>query len=185
MKVSVLGINYDLFAGLIGDDGDDNAKEIGEILLKLSGLMVLEEGHIARNEQSLLWQALRKVETEKRILFSETLFQTNIKEFYNTLSIVYAKFGADPQQKWVYISSSIDKNARALEELRDITSPIVHACSQDVKKVSLTELDKWWKTPTIPSSSFKEKSLLFKLWKVYYDFLGLLIPSHDEDTRSS
>ncbi|KAH0642312.1 hypothetical protein KY285_033182 [Solanum tuberosum] len=57
---------------LIGDDGDGNAKEIREILLKLPGLLVLEEGHIVRNEKSLLWQALRNVETEKRILFSGT-----------------------------------------------------------------------------------------------------------------
>ncbi|KAH0645056.1 hypothetical protein KY284_032940 [Solanum tuberosum] len=53
------------------DDGDGNAKEIREIFLKLPGLLVLE-GHIVRNEQSLLWQALRNVETEKRILFSGT-----------------------------------------------------------------------------------------------------------------
>ncbi|KAK4729997.1 hypothetical protein R3W88_022985 [Solanum pinnatisectum] len=111
--ISVLGINYDLFTDHIGDDGDGNAIEIREILLKLPGLLVLEKGHIAQNEQSLLWQALRKVETEKRILF-----QTNIKEFYSTLSI-----------KWVSISNSIYKNARALEELRDIASPIVHTCS--------------------------------------------------------
>ncbi|XP_049390862.1 SNF2 domain-containing protein CLASSY 4-like [Solanum stenotomum] len=134
---SVLGISYDLFRILTGGDGDGYAKEIREILLKLPGLLILEEGHTARNEQSLVWKALKKVETEKRILLSGTPFQNNIKELYNTLYVVSPKFASDLEQKWASLSSSIDKNARALEELRDIISPFVHRCSENVKKVSL------------------------------------------------
>ncbi|PHT87109.1 hypothetical protein T459_09215 [Capsicum annuum] len=133
---SVLGISYDLFRILTGEDGDSFAKEIREILLKLSGLLVLEEGHTARNEQSLVWKALNTVETEKRILLSGTPFQNNIKELYNTLC-VSPKFAADLEQKWASLSSSIDKNARALVELRDMISPLVHKCSENVKKVNL------------------------------------------------
>ncbi|MCD9638238.1 hypothetical protein HAX54_022087 [Datura stramonium] len=129
-RKSVLGISYDLFRILTGEDGEGYAKEIREILLKLPGLLVLEEGHTARNEQSLVWKALNKVETEKRILLSGTPFQNNIKEF--------PKFAADSKQKWASLRSSIDKNGRALEELRDIISPIVHKCSENVKKVSLS-----------------------------------------------
>ncbi|TMX01071.1 hypothetical protein EJD97_025271 [Solanum chilense] len=134
---SVLGISYDLFRILTGGDGDGYAKEIREILLKLPGLLILEEGHTARNEQSLVWKALKKVETKKRILLSGTPFQNNIKELYNTLYVVSPKFASDLEQKWASLSSSIDKNARALEELRDIISPFVHRCSENVKKVSL------------------------------------------------
>ncbi|XP_015085900.1 SNF2 domain-containing protein CLASSY 4-like [Solanum pennellii] len=134
---SVLGISYDLFRILTADDGDSYAKPIREILLKYPGLLVLEEGHTARNEQSLVWKALKKVETEKRIVLSGTPFQNNIKELYNTLCVVSPKFAADLEQKWASLSSSIDKNARALEELRDIISPLVHKCSENVKKVSL------------------------------------------------
>ncbi|XP_069150933.1 SNF2 domain-containing protein CLASSY 3-like [Solanum lycopersicum] len=134
---SVLGISYDLFRILTGDDGDGYAKPIREILLKYPGFLVLEEGHTARNEQSLVWKALKKVETEKRIVLSGTPFQNNIKELYNTLCVVSPKFAADLEQKWASLSSSIDKNARALEELRDIISPLVHKCSENVKKVSL------------------------------------------------
>ncbi|XP_055815128.1 SNF2 domain-containing protein CLASSY 4-like [Solanum dulcamara] len=136
-SASVLGISYDLFRILTGDDGDSYAKQIREILLKLPGLLVLEEGHTARNEQSLVWKALKKVETEKRIVLSGTPFQNNIKELYNTLCVVSPKFAADLEEKWASLSSSIDKNARALEELRDIISPLVHKCSENVKKVSL------------------------------------------------
>ncbi|KAL3348371.1 hypothetical protein AABB24_021834 [Solanum stoloniferum] len=134
---SVLGISYDLFRILTGDDGDGYTKPIREILLKYPGLLVLEEGHTARNEQSLVWKALKKVETEKRIVLSGTPFQNNIKELYNTLCVVSPKFAADLEQKWASLSSSVDKNARALEELRDIISPLVHKCNENVKKVSL------------------------------------------------
>ncbi|CAN4127739.1 unnamed protein product [Withania somnifera] len=134
---SVLGISYDLFRILTGENGEGYAKETREILLKFPGLLVLEEGHTARNEHSLVWKALQKVETEKRILLSGTPFQNNIKELYNTLSVVSPKFPAGLEQKWASLSSSIDKNAQALEELRDIISPLVHKCSENVKKVSL------------------------------------------------
>ncbi|KAG5592701.1 hypothetical protein H5410_043215 [Solanum commersonii] len=89
---------------------------------------------------SLVWKALKKVETKKRILLSGTPFQNHIKEFYNTLSIVCPKFAADSEQKWASLSSSIDNNPQALEELRDIIAPLVHTCSEDVKKVSLPGL---------------------------------------------
>ncbi|KAH0708913.1 hypothetical protein KY290_010430 [Solanum tuberosum] len=102
---------------LTGEDGEGYAKETREILLKFPGLLVLEEGQNGWNEQSLVWKALRKVETEKRILLSGTLFKNNIKDLYNTLCVVSPKFAADFKQKWASLSSSIDKNARALEEI--------------------------------------------------------------------
>ncbi|KAM3322223.1 SNF2 domain-containing protein CLASSY 4-like [Capsicum chacoense] len=136
-RKSVLGISYDLFRILTVEDGGHYTKETREILLRLPRLLVLEEGHTARNEQSLVWKALNKVETQKRILLSGTPFQNNVKELYNTLCVVSPKFAADLEQKWASISSCVDKNTRALEELRDIISPLVHTCSENVKKVSL------------------------------------------------
>ncbi|XP_059277688.1 SNF2 domain-containing protein CLASSY 4-like [Lycium ferocissimum] len=137
-STSVLGISCDLFKILTREYGDfPYAKEIREILLKLPGLLVLEEGHTARNEQSLVWKALNKVETEKRIILSGTPFQNNIKELYNTFCVVSPKFAAEFEQKWTSLSSCIDKNVRALEELRDMIAPLVHKCSENVKKDSL------------------------------------------------
>ncbi|MCD7470726.1 hypothetical protein HAX54_010822 [Datura stramonium] len=40
------------------------------------------------------------------------------------------------EQKWASLSSSIDKNVRALEELRDMIAPLVHICSENVKKLT-------------------------------------------------
>uniref|UniRef100_A0A3Q7HM83 SNF2 N-terminal domain-containing protein n=1 Tax=Solanum lycopersicum TaxID=4081 RepID=A0A3Q7HM83_SOLLC len=111
---SVLGISYDLFRNLMVEDLEVNAKMIREMLLKLPGVLVLEEWHAARNENSRVWKALKKVETEKRILYPGTPFLNNINEFYNTLSIVFPKCAADSEQKWVSLGSSNDNNRRAL-----------------------------------------------------------------------
>ncbi|KAM3397788.1 hypothetical protein P3S68_001301 [Capsicum galapagoense] len=105
-----------------------------KILLKFPVLLVLEDAHTARNEQSLVWKALKEVETEKCIVLSGTPFQNNIKELYNTLCIVSPKFAGDMERKWAFLSSSLEKNSR---ELRDIISPLVHSCSENVKRVSL------------------------------------------------
>ncbi|KAH0645055.1 hypothetical protein KY284_032939 [Solanum tuberosum] len=107
---SVLGISYDLFRILTGEDREGYAKESREILLKFPGLLFLEEGHTARNEHNLVWKALKKVKTEKHILLSVTPFQNNIKEMYNTLCVVTPKFATDLEQNWASLSSSIDKN---------------------------------------------------------------------------
>ncbi|OIS99802.1 PREDICTED: SNF2 domain-containing protein CLASSY 4 [Nicotiana attenuata] len=134
---SVLGISYDLFEKLTGENGDGYSKEIREILLTLPGLVVLEEGHTPRNEQSLLYKAMTKVETQRRILLSGTVFQNNFKELYNTLRVVCPKFAAESEQKWASLSNSIDTNTRALEELRDMIAPLIHICSENVKMKSL------------------------------------------------
>ena len=71
---SVLGISYDLFRILIGEDGEGYNKELREILLKFPRLLVYEEGQTSRNENNLVWKALEKVETVKRVLVSGTPF---------------------------------------------------------------------------------------------------------------
>ncbi|MCE3049729.1 hypothetical protein HAX54_045607 [Datura stramonium] len=70
-------------------------KRLEKVLLKLPGLLVLEEELLARNEQSLVWKALNKVETEKRILLCRNSFQNNVKKLYNTLCVVSPKFLRD------------------------------------------------------------------------------------------
>ncbi|PHU29520.1 hypothetical protein BC332_01613 [Capsicum chinense] len=132
---SILGISYALFRILTREDGKKIVmRKRREILLKFPVLLVLEEGHTARNEQSLVWKALKEVETANHIVLSGTPFQNNIKELYNTLCVVSPKFAGDMEQKWAFLSSSLEKNAR---ELQDIISPLVHSCSENVKRVSL------------------------------------------------
>ncbi|PHT58890.1 hypothetical protein CQW23_01253 [Capsicum baccatum] len=73
------------------EDRKGYAKETREIPLKFPGPLVLEEGNTARNEQSLVWKALKEVETEKRIVLFRIPSQNNIKELYNTLCVIAIK----------------------------------------------------------------------------------------------
>uniref|UniRef100_A0A3Q7IIT8 Helicase C-terminal domain-containing protein n=1 Tax=Solanum lycopersicum TaxID=4081 RepID=A0A3Q7IIT8_SOLLC len=151
---SLLGIRYDLFRILTGEDGKGYKKALREILLKFPRLLVYEEGQTSRNENNLVWKALRKVEIEKRILLSQTPFQNNINEIHNTLCVVSPNIAVYLKQKWASLSNSIDKNARAFENLRDIRSPFVHKCSENIKKKELLK-----RVPENPGS-FYEQNLM-------------------------
>ena len=63
-----------MFRILTREDGEGYNKELKEILLKFPSLLVFKEGHTARNENNLVWKALEKVETVKRVLVSGTPF---------------------------------------------------------------------------------------------------------------
>ncbi|WMV09692.1 hypothetical protein MTR67_003077 [Solanum verrucosum] len=97
--MSVLRIRYVFFRILTGEDGDGYAKETREILLKFPSLLVLDEGHTARNQHRFVWNTLQKIETEKHRLLSGSPFQDNIKELYNPFCVVSQKFAADLKQK--------------------------------------------------------------------------------------
>ncbi|KAK9266943.1 hypothetical protein L1049_027202 [Liquidambar formosana] len=157
---SILGISYRLFEKLVGGGqvavGEGKRKrevhhcnegdEIRKILLELPGLLVLDEGHTPRNDQSLIWKALSKIETEKRIILSGTPFQNNFSELYNTLCLVRPKFAdtilskkygdfrnkrgrksSAVRGKWASLTNSIGKDADdKVEELRAMIDPFVH-----------------------------------------------------------
>ncbi|GMH29784.1 hypothetical protein Nepgr_031627 [Nepenthes gracilis] len=105
---SILGISYRLFEQLAGervvsDFGDGKRKKhevlfnaetekVRKMLLKLPGLLVLDEGHIPRNDDSLIFRALLRVETKKFIILSGTPFQNSLSELYNTLCLVRPHF---------------------------------------------------------------------------------------------
>ncbi|XP_059644779.1 SNF2 domain-containing protein CLASSY 4-like [Cornus florida] len=157
---SILAISYRLFEKLTGDcvEVDRGGKEkrkvqpdagdevFKKILLELPSLLVLDEGHTPRNKKSLIWKALSKIETQKRIILSGTPFQNNFSELYNTLCLVRPKF-ADriitksngdfrkkrgrksslARGKWVSLTSTIGKDADdKLKELRAMIDPFVH-----------------------------------------------------------
>ncbi|GAB2273735.1 hypothetical protein Dimus_008514 [Dionaea muscipula] len=107
---SILGISYRLFSQLVGvkicaDLGnvcptkkqhqillDSENEKIRKMLLKLPGLLVLDEGHIPRNDESQIFTDLSRVETKKCIILSGTPFQNSLRELYNTLSLVRPGF---------------------------------------------------------------------------------------------
>ncbi|KAL9270206.1 SNF2 domain-containing protein [Drosera capensis] len=112
-KESILGLSYRLFEKLVGkriqmDVGHDDPKaarkkkndallesekeKMRSMLLKLPGLLVLDEGHIPRNDDSLIFRHLSQVETKSRIILSGTPFQNSLSELYNTLHLVRPQF---------------------------------------------------------------------------------------------
>ncbi|PIA35889.1 hypothetical protein AQUCO_03400049v1 [Aquilegia coerulea] len=169
---SVLGISYRLFMMLAGDRimKDDynkkqkeslhgkEAEDMRWILREMPSLLVLDEGHTPRNKRSFIWKALKKINTERRIILSGTPFQNNFKELYNTLSLVRPKFlnsisasemqiksdlheGKEASSKWASLTSSIGKHADdKLETFRDLMAPFVHVYKGSILKDSLPGL---------------------------------------------
>ncbi|CAI9102080.1 OLC1v1000279C1 [Oldenlandia corymbosa var. corymbosa] len=83
---SILGISYSLFEMLVG--GRTEKKDFRKILVEMPGLVVMDEGHTPRSSKSLLWMALLKLQTNKRIILTGTPFQNNFGELFNTLRLV-------------------------------------------------------------------------------------------------
>ncbi|CAA6669772.1 unnamed protein product [Spirodela intermedia] len=113
----VLLVSYCLFAKLAGGG------RWGKLLLQRPSLLVLDEGHTARNDRSRLWQALRLVETRRRVILSGTPFQNNFGELYNTLRLVRPFFSGD---RWAALTSDVAISGEALEQLRSMMRPFVH-----------------------------------------------------------
>jgi DNA repair and recombination RAD54-like protein len=66
--------------------------EIGRYLKEGPGLMVLDEGHLARTETTKILKSLSRVHTKRRVLLSGTPFNNNFQEFYTTLELVRPNF---------------------------------------------------------------------------------------------
>lgn len=144
---SILGVSYNLFKTL----SSERTTGLDKFLLEKPGLLVLDEGHIPRNQRSLIWKVLGKVKSEKRLILSGTPFQNNFDELYNILCLVRPKFAEDitnnnlkfgrqklyvdkqqiglPEKDdgkeiWTSLTSNVtDDN---VEEIRSILKPFVH-----------------------------------------------------------
>ncbi|GMQ04571.1 hypothetical protein CsSME_00049938 [Camellia sinensis var. sinensis] len=176
MDRSILGISYRLFEKLVGDSvladaGTKRAKskhfncgeQVRRMLLEIPTLLVLDEGHTPRNDQSLIWKAVSRVETQKRIILSGTPFQNNFSELYNTLCLVRPKFtdgkisetqgdstrkrglksSAEARGQWASLTSTIGKDADdndRLNELKTMIKPFVHVHKGSILTESLPGL---------------------------------------------
>ncbi|KAI5079211.1 hypothetical protein GOP47_0006882 [Adiantum capillus-veneris] len=95
---SILMVSYRLFARLTDDTNPRLpavSRNIGQLLLQSPGLLVLDEGHLARNHESKLRKSLTRVQTRLRILLSGTIFQNNCCELFNTFHLVRPTFMRD------------------------------------------------------------------------------------------
>lgn len=166
----ILGISYRLFEQLAGKDDKGKRKctmvykNVSRILLELPGLFVFDEGHTPRNDGSLMWKALTRIKTERRIILSGTPFQNNFDELFNTLCLVRPKFaegiqfrhggkvnkknsckGSEARWKWASLTGTIgkelDKNeAEKVREIRDVIKPFVHVHKGSILQSTLPGL---------------------------------------------
>ncbi|KAK8656226.1 hypothetical protein V6N13_098182 [Hibiscus sabdariffa] len=90
---SILFLGYKQFATIICDGGNGKTSvSCQEILLKAPSILILDEGHTPRNENTDVLQSLAKIQTPRKVVLSGTLYQNHVKEVFNVLNLVRPKF---------------------------------------------------------------------------------------------
>jgi len=90
---SILLLGYQQFAHIISDDSSDRETVMcREKLLRIPSLVILDEGHTSRNDQTDLLSALETIQTPRKVVLTGTLFQNHVSEVFNILNLVRPKF---------------------------------------------------------------------------------------------
>ncbi|KAF7841004.1 protein CHROMATIN REMODELING 35-like isoform X1 [Senna tora] len=90
---SILFLGYKQFSSIVCDSGTSNTSiSCQEILLKAPSILILDEGHTPRNDNTDMVQSLAKVQTPRKVVLSGTLYQNHVKEVFNILNLVRPKF---------------------------------------------------------------------------------------------
>ncbi|KAL2460103.1 SNF2 domain-containing protein/helicase domain-containing protein [Abeliophyllum distichum] len=76
---------------LFGDTGKIPAA-CQEILLTCPSILILDEGHTPRNQDTDVLTSLEKVQTLRKVVLSGTLYQNHVKEVFNILNLVRPRF---------------------------------------------------------------------------------------------
>ncbi|GER29551.1 chromatin remodeling 31 [Striga asiatica] len=141
----ILVVSYGLFEKLAGEHYEKQQQrsssnknyneEVRKILLELPGLLVMDEGHTARSEQSLMWNTLRKVKTKRRVMLSGTPFQNNFTELHNTFCLVNPSFA---RKRKLLVNDWLDPDD--LKKLRLEMEPFVHTYQGSILEKNLPGL---------------------------------------------
>ncbi|KAL1223360.1 Protein CHROMATIN REMODELING 35 [Cardamine amara subsp. amara] len=91
-KKSILFLGYKQFSTIVCDDTSTESCSCQEILLKVPSILILDEGHTPRNEETNILQSLARVQTPRKVVLSGTLYQNHVKEVFNILNLVRPKF---------------------------------------------------------------------------------------------
>ncbi|KAJ4827482.1 hypothetical protein Tsubulata_006829 [Turnera subulata] len=90
---SILFLGYKQFSSIVCEDGNNDASTgCQEILLKRPSIMIMDEGHTPRNENTDVLQSIAQVQTPRKVVLSGTLYQNHVKEVFNILNLVRPKF---------------------------------------------------------------------------------------------
>ncbi|XP_017229267.1 protein CHROMATIN REMODELING 35 [Daucus carota subsp. sativus] len=90
---SILFLGYMQFTSIVCDDSsDENTSTCQKFLLKRTSLLIMDEGHTPRNEDTDQLASLERVETPRKVVLSGTLYQNHVKEVFNILNLVRPRF---------------------------------------------------------------------------------------------
>ncbi|KAL6517328.1 hypothetical protein OROMI_033029 [Orobanche minor] len=90
---SILFLGYKQFSSIVCDTDDGNiAAACQSYLLKIPTILILDEGHTPRNQDTDVLSSLERVETSRKVVLSGTLYQNHVKEVFNILNLVRPKF---------------------------------------------------------------------------------------------
>ncbi|XP_019453437.1 PREDICTED: protein CHROMATIN REMODELING 35-like [Lupinus angustifolius] len=90
---SILFLGYKQFSSIICENGNNSSSTAcQEILLKVPSILILDEGHNPRNDNTDMVHSLAKVQTPRKVVLSGTLYQNHVKEVFNILNLVRPKF---------------------------------------------------------------------------------------------
>ncbi|XP_028765721.1 protein CHROMATIN REMODELING 35-like isoform X2 [Neltuma alba] len=86
---SILFLGYKQFSSIVCDTGTSPVSvTCQKILLEAPSILILDEGHTPRNDNTDIVQSLTKVQTPRKVVLSGTLYQNHVKEVFNILNIV-------------------------------------------------------------------------------------------------
>ncbi|KAG0568797.1 hypothetical protein KC19_6G046100 [Ceratodon purpureus] len=100
--------------------------EIGRYLIEGPGLVVLDEGHCARTEDTKILKSLSRVHTKRRVLLSGTPFNNNFQEFYNTLELVRPDF---MRKASAYMEATLNTLVPSQPKAPETASPLLKRSS--------------------------------------------------------
>ncbi|KAL8060362.1 hypothetical protein ABFX02_02G020200 [Erythranthe guttata] len=90
---SVLFLGYKQFSSIVCDKDDGKVTlACQNYLLKTPTILILDEGHTPRNQDTDVLSSLERVETTRKVVLSGTLYQNHVKEVFNILNLVRPKF---------------------------------------------------------------------------------------------
>ncbi|KAF6173352.1 hypothetical protein GIB67_027047 [Kingdonia uniflora] len=90
----ILFLGYKQFSNIVcGSLNGSLEKACHDILIKVPTILILDEGHTPRNDETDMASSLSKVQTPRKVVLSGTLFQNHVKEVFNILNLVCPMFG--------------------------------------------------------------------------------------------
>ncbi|WCJ27885.1 Protein CHROMATIN REMODELING 35 [Euphorbia peplus] len=90
---SILFLGYTQLSAIVCDTRKSEATdECKDILLRVPTILILDEGHTPRNEDTDVVQSLSRIQTPRKVVLSGTLYQNHVKEVFNVVNLVRPQF---------------------------------------------------------------------------------------------